>query len=54
MGQLVLARVGEALNELAALLHDGQVGGEVGVKDIVEANLPQGGDHPLDRGKLGG
>ena len=52
-GPLVLACVGEALNKLAALLHDRQVSGEVGVKDIVEANLPQGGDHPLDRRKLG-
>ena len=45
--------MGEALDELAALLHDGEVGGEVGVEHIVEAHLLEGGDHPLGGGEPG-
>lgn len=37
--------MGEALDELTALLHDGQVGREVGVEHIVEAQALQGGHH---------
>ena len=35
----------EAAEELAALLHDGEVGGEVGVEDVAEAQPAQGGGH---------
>jgi len=34
--------VGEPLHELAALLHDGQVRDEIGVKHIIEAKPLQG------------
>ena len=37
--------MGEALHEFAAFLHDGEVGGEIGVEDVVKADLPQGADH---------
>ena len=37
--------MGEAVQELAALFHNGQVGGEVGVKDIVKADGLQGSHH---------
>ena len=50
MGQRVLIPVGKALHKLAALLHDGQVGGEVGVEHIVKAHLLQGSDHALRGG----
>ena len=40
-GPAVLAPVGKPLNELAALLHDGQIGGEVGVEHVVEAQTLQ-------------
>ena len=50
---MVLVAVGKALDELAALLHDGQVGGEIGVEYIVEAHGFQGRHHPLRRGVLG-
>ena len=52
-GPGVLIPVGEALHKLAALLHDGQVGGEIGVEYIVKAHLLQGGDHALGGGVLG-
>ena len=45
--------MGEALQKLAALLHDGQVGGKVGVKHVVEADLLQRRHHPLGGGELG-
>ena len=37
--------MGEAVQELAALFHDGQVGGEVGVEDIVKADGLQSSHH---------
>ena len=49
-GPCVLVPVGKALHKLAALLHDGQVGGEVGVEHIVKAHLLQGSDHALRSG----
>ena len=52
-GPGVLIPVGEALHKLAALRHDGQVGGEIGVEYIVKAHLLQGGDHALGGGVLG-
>ena len=52
-GPAVLAPVGEALDELAALLHDGEVGGEVGVEDIVKAHVLQSGDDAAGGGVLG-
>ncbi len=42
----------EAADELGAFLHDGQVGGEGGVEDIVEAQRPQRRGHPVDGGLL--
>ena len=42
----------EAVEELAALLHNGQVGGKVGVKHILEAQPPQGGGHAAHGGLL--
>ena len=39
------APLGEAVDELGALLHNGEVGGGVHVKDLVEAQTAQGGDH---------
>ena len=36
---------GEAVEEFAPFLHDGEVGGEIGVKDFVESQLPQGCHH---------
>ena len=44
-GPAVLAPVGEPLHELAAFLHDGQVGGEIGIEYIVEADTLQGCHH---------
>ena len=41
------------LQELTALFHDGQVSGEVGIKDIVKAHRFQRCDHTLGGGKLG-
>ena len=41
----------KALNKLAALLHDGKVGGKVGVEHIVEAQLAQRRRHALRRCK---
>ena len=46
--------MGEALNELAALLHDGQIGGEVGVEDVVKAQPAQRRHHAAGGGLLGG
>ena len=40
-----LAALLDAVEELGALLHDGEVGGVVHVKDLVEAQAAQGGDH---------
>ena len=51
-GPSVLIPVGEAPDELAALLHDRQVGGEIGVEHIVEAQRPEGGGHLPHRGLL--
>ena len=50
---MVFVPVGKALDELTALLHDGQVGGEVCVEYIVEAHGLQRRHHALRRGKLG-
>ncbi len=52
-GPVIFVPVGKALDELTALLHDGQVGGEVGVEHIVEAHGLQRRHHALRRGKLG-
>ena len=52
-GPLVLVAVGEPLQKLRALLHDGQVGGKVGVENVVEADLLQRCYHPLGGGELG-
>ena len=49
----MLVAVGKTVDELTALLHDGQVGGEIGVEHIVEAHGLQSRDHTLRRGKLG-
>ena len=46
--------MGEALDELAALLHDGKVGGEVGVVDVVKAQALQSRDHAARRGHVQG
>ena len=35
----------DAFDELGAFFHDGEVGGEVGVEDLVRAEHLQGGDH---------
>ena len=51
MVQLTLLQAG---NQFGRFLHNGQVGGEVGVKHIVEAQCPQGGGHPVDGGQLPG
>ena len=53
-GPLVVLTVGEALHELAALLHNGQVGAEVGVEYIVKAQPLEGGDHLSGGGRAGG
>ncbi len=37
--------LGQALDELAPLLHDGEVGGELRVEDLVEAEAPEGRGH---------
>ena len=42
------------MEELAALLHNGQVGSEVGVEHIVKAQPAQGGGHALHGGLLPG
>ena len=52
-GPLVLIPVSKPLQELTALFHDGQVSGEVGIKDIVKAHRFQCCDHTLGGGKLG-
>ena len=52
-GPVIFVPVGKALDELTALLHDGQVGGEVCVEYIVEAHGLQRRHHALRRGKLG-
>ena len=39
------AAVLDAVDKLGALLHDGQVGGDVGVEHLVKAQAAQGGDH---------
>ena len=44
-GPCVISLVGETLNELTALFHDGQVSGEIGVEDVVEAQTAQRGNH---------
>ena len=48
----VVLFVREAFEKFAALLHDGEVGGKVGVEHIVEAQLAQSSRHALGRGKL--
>ena len=53
-GPGVLVRLCQMLQEFAALFHNGQVGGEVGVKHIPEAHPPQGSHQPLDGGLLPG
>ena len=45
--------MGKAPDKLTALLHNGQVGGKIGVEHIVKAHLLQGGHHALGRGELG-
>ena len=45
--------MGKPLHEFAALLHNGEVGGEVGVEDVVKADLPQGADHVAGGGFVG-
>ena len=46
--------MGKALDKLAALLHNGEVGGEVGVVDIVKAQGFEGGDHAAGGGHVQG
>ena len=43
----------KALDELAALFHDGEVGAEIGVKYIIKAQLPQRGGQNARRGLPG-
>ena len=43
----------KALDELAALFHDGEVGAEIGVKYIIKAQLPEGGAGNARRGLPG-
>jgi hypothetical protein len=38
-----VAALGKALDEFGAFFHDGDVGGEVGVEDVLEAEAPEGG-----------
>ena len=45
--------MGKALHELAALLHDGQVGGEVGIEHVVKTHDLQRRHHALGGGELG-
>ena len=45
--------MGKALDKLAALLHDGEVGTEIGVEYIIKAQLPQCGGQNARRGLLG-
>ena len=52
MGQRVPLPMGKAVHELAALLHNGEVGSEIGIEHVVKAHLLQGGDHALRRGEL--
>jgi len=42
----------ETLQELASLLHDGEIGREVRIKDVVEAEHPQRRHEAIDRGLL--
>ena len=52
-GPGVAVPMGKAVDELAGLLHNSEVGGEIRVEYIVKADLLQGGDHPLGCGKFG-
>ena len=54
LGQLPGPRLGEALHKLAALLHDGQVGGEGGVKHVPDPQGADGGGQAALRGLLRG
>ena len=47
--ELLALRVLETRKKLAALLHDGEVGREVRVEDVVEAEHAQGCDETVDR-----
>ena len=47
--ELVLLRMRQLFQELAALLHDREVGGEVRVEDVIEAHDVQRGGKTLDR-----
>ena len=51
-GPRVPLPMGKAVHELTALLHNGEVGGKIGIKHVVKAHLLQGGDHALRRGEL--
>ena len=44
--------MGEAVDKLGALLHNGQVCGKICIKHIVKADLLQGRNHALGRGKF--
>ena len=48
------AAAANTAQQLGALLHDGQVGGEVGVVDLVEAQTLQSGDHLAGDGSADG
>ena len=43
----------KALNKLAALFHDGEVGAEIGVEYIIKAQLPQRRGQNARRGLFG-
>ena len=43
----------KALDELAALFHDGEVSAEIGVEYIIKAQLPQCGSQNARRGLFG-
>lgn len=42
---LVLITMGEALDKFAGFFHDGEIGGKVGVENVVEADLLEHADH---------
>ena len=48
-GPAILVLVGKALQQFAAFLHNGQVGGKIGIEYIVKAQSLEGGDHSSHR-----
>ena len=51
-GQLVFFGMGQALHKFAALFHDGQVGGKIGVEHVVKADGLEHRHHTADGGLL--